>query len=77
MIGTMGIGVDAQDNVIQYVPPNAPIVDQGNTISYGTYQPVAAGEQWSAEGVVQLAGGSGLSQATGQVIYRVVTITGA
>lgn len=75
-ISTMGLGVDDGDNVIEYVPPGTSVVDQGNTISYGTYMPVAAGETWQAEGVVQIAGGSGLSQVVegGQVVYRVVTI---
>ena len=74
-VGTMGIGVDQADNVVQYTPPGTSVVDQGNTISNGIYQQVQAGEQVTVEGVIQIPGGSGAFEATGPVTWRTVTIT--
>lgn len=75
-IGTMGIGVDDQDDVIQYAPPGTSVIDQGSTITNGQYQGLAAGEQMAFEGVIQFAGGSGLMTVVedATVTFRTVTI---
>ena len=75
-ISTAGLGVDQQDDVIQYVPPGTSVIDQGNTISYGQYQSLPAGEQIAFEGVIQFPSGSGTMTVLegGEVTYRTVTI---
>lgn len=76
-VGTMGIGVDDQDDVIQYTPPGTSVVDQGNTITNGQYQSWVAGDQMAFEGVIQFAGGSGSAQVVedAEITVRAVTIT--
>lgn len=75
-ISTMGLGVDDGDNVIEYVPPGTSVVDQGNTITNGQYQSLPAGDQITWEGVIQLAGGSGLATVVedAEFTYRTVSI---
>lgn len=76
MIGTSGIGVDDQDDIIEYVPPGTSVVDQGNTITNGNYQSLTAGDQISWEGVIQFPSGSATLTVLegGEVTYRTVTI---
>ena len=76
-ICTSGLGVDQQDDVIQYVPPGTSVIDQGNTISYGQYQSLPAGDQQAFEGVIQFAGGSGAATVIddAEITVRTVTIT--
>ena len=76
-ISTSGLGVDQQDDVIQYVPPGTSVIDQGNTITNGQYQSLPAGDQITWEGVIQFPGGSGTLTVLegGEVTYRTVSIT--
>lgn len=75
-ISTMGFGVDDGDNVIEYVPPGTSVVDQGNTITNGSYNQLPAGGQESWEGVIQFANGSGAGTVVedAQITFRTVTI---
>lgn len=67
--------LDASGNVFIYIPPNAGLVNRGNSIVNGTYNQVQAGDPvtWPA-GVIQIPGGSGLFDATGPLTYQPVTI---
>lgn len=74
-ISTSAIGISDEGTVEVYVPPNVIEIPFGYNVINGTYIPVTAGDQVTLSGINQLAGGSGLLQATGPVTYRTVTIT--
>lgn len=75
-ISTSGLGVDQQDDVIQYVPPGTSVIDQGSTITNGQYQSLTAGDQIQWEGVIQFPSGSATLTVLegGEVTYRTVSI---
>lgn len=74
-IRTSDVGITPDGRVFLYVPPGVTGLPPTYNVVNGTYVPVAAGEQATLSGINQLAGGSGLFQATGPVTYRIVTIT--
>lgn len=74
-LSTSTSAIDGGGTVFVYVPPNVTAIDRGFNIANGTYQQINAGDQVSLQGIYQFANGSGQLQATGQVVYRVVTIT--
>lgn len=73
-LSTSTSGVTADGTVLVYVPPNVTAIPRGYNVVNGTYNQVQAGETAALSGVVQIPSGSGQFQATGQVVYRLVTI---
>lgn len=69
--------IDASGEIVVYQPPNAGLVNRGNSIVNGTYNQVNAGDQVTLPaGVVQFASGSGQGQVIegGSLTYQLVTI---
>lgn len=66
--------IDASGDVFVYQPPNAGVVNRGNSIVNGTYNQVNAGQDTTLSGIVQFASGSGRLEAIGPATYQVVTI---
>lgn len=74
-LSTSVSAIDNTGTVFVYIPPNVVAIPRGFSVSYGTYQPYAAGDILAPSGIVQLANGSGSLLAVDQVTVRTVTIT--
>lgn len=69
-------GVDQNDAVFVYTPPVVTPAVKGNSVTYGSYQQINAGDSLPAAPVIlQIAGGSGNSLSDDVVTYRSVTLT--